>query len=622
MINILSEETIDKIAAGEVVERPASVVKELCENAIDAGASMISVEIRGGGIELIRVTDNGCGIGSDELKKAFMRHATSKITCIDDLLSLDSLGFRGEALSSIAAVARVEVITKTEDKITASRYTIEGAKAGEIQEVGAPGGTTFLIRDLFFNTPVRRKFLKSAATEGAYVAEVMEHLALSHPEISFSFLNGSRTVVQTGGRGELKDIIYSLYGRDIARELVTIDAPSVTGYIARPVVARSNRNHELFFVNGRFVKSTLLSKAVEEAYRPYLMQHRFPFCVLHINLAGAEVDANVHPTKLEVRFSDNERIYNYIRDVAAQALKERELIPSVPVPDPQSALDVKPVPDVQSVPRLQPAPELDNEHEPEPADLPEEYEKTAVRERAPLPFEKTRILAERAEYEAKLKEDEELNRILDPVQMNLFEEKILTKEKRQEYRILGQAFDTYWIIEYRDKLMFIDQHAAHEKVLYERFIKEIDSASVCSQNLLPPVIVSLSSREVDILEKYMSYFSEMGFEIENFGGKEYALRAVPENLSSLNTSELFVQMLDDLCDNDGRTSRPDMVRERIATMACKAAVKGNNRLSVAEAETLIDELLELDNPYNCPHGRPTMITMSKYEMEKKFKRIV
>ncbi len=620
MINILSEETIDKIAAGEVVERPASVVKELCENAIDAGATIISVEIRGGGIELIRVTDNGCGIERDELKKAFLRHATSKITCIDDLLSLDSLGFRGEALSSISAVARVEVITKTKDKMTASRYTIEGAKEGELQEVGAPNGTTFLIRDLFFNTPVRRKFLKTAATEGAYVAEVMEHLALSHPEVAFTFLSGSRTVVQTGGRGELKDIIYSLYGRDIARELVKVSAPSVEGYIAKPIVARSNRNHELFFVNGRFVKSTLLSKAVEEAYRPFLMQHKFPFCVLHINLAGAEVDANVHPTKLEVRFSDNERIFNYVRDVVSDALRERELIPAVSVPEPvpaPTAYKESHRDPVLSVPQTETEEALESHVAPAVTLAPQ-----TVHERAPLPFETTRILAERAQYETKVKEDDELSEIINPQQMNLFEEKILTRKTRQEYKVIGQAFDTYWIIEYQEKLMFVDQHAAHEKVLYEQFLKKIENEDVCSQNLMPPVIVSLNAREQELLERYSDNFARMGFEIENFGGKEYALRAVPENLTSINSSELFIQVLDDLSENDGRAMRPEMVNDRIATMACKAAVKGNNRLSLPEIEKLLDELLELDNPYNCPHGRPTMITMSKYEMEKKFKRIV
>lgn len=660
MIKLLSEETIDKIAAGEVVERPASCVKELCENSIDAGSTMISVEIKDGGTSLIRVTDNGCGIDKAELKEAFLRHATSKISSIEDLNSLASLGFRGEALSSISAVSQTEVITKTKDSLTASRLLIEGANAGEISEIGAPNGTTFLIRNIFYNTPVRKKFLKSNSTEGSYIAEVMEHLALSHPEVAFTFTNGSKTALSTSGKGDLKEVIYRIYGRDITRELVAINEPSVSGYIAKPTVARSNRSFEIFFVNGRYVKSTLLSKAVEEAYKPFLMQHKFPFVVLHIDLSGADVDANVHPQKLEVRFSDNEKIYNYVRDVVSTALRERELIPELrlddvkqpseaakpeaeklpketakpeaeklpseaelkaeelPKPEPfiEQESILEPAPQIESEPRIEPAPQIAPALKNEPAPV--------RKEKAALPFETQRIVKESAEYETGIKQDSELAAMLSgkAEQLDLFSEKLMTKKARDEFKILGQAFETYWIMEYQQKLLFIDQHAAHEKVLYERFKKQIESAEVYLQQLLPPIIISLNNRQQEVLDQASDCFSALGFEIEEFGGKEYAIRAVPECLNTINSQELFIEILDELMLSDSKRVNSELINDRIATMSCKAAVKGNNKMSMPEIEALMDELLTLDNPYNCPHGRPTMITMSKYEMEKKFKRIV
>lgn len=614
MINILSEETIDQIAAGEVVERPASAVKELCENAIDAKATSISVEIREGGISLIRVSDNGCGIEKEDISKAFLRHATSKISDIKDLESVLSLGFRGEALSSIAAVSQVELITKTKESFMGYRYQIEGNSNGNLSEIGAPDGTTIVIRNLFYNTPVRRKFLKSTSTEGSYVTEVMEHLALSHPEIAFTYINGGKTIIQTSGKGDLKEVIYRIYGREVTAELLQIEEPGVSGYIAKPTIARSNRGFEFFFVNGRYVKSQVLSRALEEAYKPFLMQHKFPFAIISLSMSGRDVDANVHPTKLEVRFSDNDKVYNYVKDVVYDALKGRELIPKADVPEAKSLETIAP----EKIASESNAPEEDS---------PDDFVPAKIKiERPPMPFEMERQVKESAKYETEIKSIPELNiNTENAKQLDLFEEKILSKEARSEYKILGQAFNTYWIVEYKDELLMIDQHAAHEKVLYERFTSQIINEQVVSQQLMPPLVVCLNGRQISCLEKYSNKFNELGFEVEHFGGNDYAIYSMPENLSTLNSQDLFLEMLDDLCDLDLSKVdklKSEQVNDRIATMACKAAVKGNNSLSIKEIEALLDELLELDNPYHCPHGRPTMITMSKYEMEKKFKRIV
>lgn len=619
MINLLSEETIDQIAAGEVVERPASAVKEMCENAIDAGATMISVEIKEGGISFIRVTDNGIGIDKSDIKKAFLRHATSKITCIDDLLSLESLGFRGEALSSIAAVSQMEVISKQKDSLVGTRFVINGSVPGDTSEIGAPDGTTFIVRNLFYNTPVRRKFLKSASTEGSYITDVMEHLALSHPEIAFSYINGGKTQLQTSGRGDLKEVIYRIYGKEVTSNLIEINSPGVSGFVAKPIMVRNNRSFETFFVNGRFVKSSILSNALEEAYKPYLMQHKFPFAILHLNLAGSDVDANVHPTKMEVRFSDNNAVYNNLCDAVKDALNAREMIFEAKLNDIHSVQDEKEVKDTPEAEDDQVVKKVQGEQTysvPKPE-----------RERPALPFEKTRVLMETAKYDAHIEADEELSQIMKPKQLDLFEERILTKEARDEYRILGQAFLTYWIVEYRDKLLIMDQHAAHEKVLYERFRKNIRENEIISQQIMPPRIISFDSRQEDVFKRFESYFVSVGFEIEEFGGGEYAVRALPELFKGVDFGDVLTEILDNLLEEEAKLTRnvdqiSEQVNDRIATMACKAAVKGNNKMSIAEVEALLDELLTLDNPYNCPHGRPTMITMTKYELEKKFKRII
>lgn len=644
-IHVLDENTIDKIAAGEVVERPRSVVKELVENAIDAGAEAVTVEIKGGGIDFIRVTDNGCGMEKEQVATAFLRHATSKIRTIEDLEGIRSLGFRGEALSSIAAVSQVELITKTAQEITGVRYVIEGAQEKSMEEIGAPSGTTFLIRNLFFNTPVRRKFLKTATTEGNYITDLLEHLALANPDISFKYIKDNKTLISTSGNGNRKEVIYHIFGRDINSHLIPFEEEDggmrVSGFLAEPLVARSNRNFEIYFVNGRFIKSNIISKALEEAYKPVLMQRKYPFAIFDFFL-NEGLDVNVHPSKMEVRFSDNEQVFDFLKNAVKEALNNRERIPEARLLEPKRPdKSMMAQPDRKSVMPLPDTAALSNRSR--------LLTQPVKNYRAPEPFEYNRKKKESTPEKQLAVLDEVLlkeppipygNPTLKPEsaasvpitapsaipaqteQMNLFEEKILTKKASDEYEIVGQVFDTYWIVGYRDRLLFIDQHAAHEKVIYERLKKKISQKEVLSQQLNPPLVISVTAKEEEVLTTYRENFAETGFEIEPFGGNEYAVRAVPSDLYELNAKDIFLEMIDDLMDGLLKERDTDTVNDRIATMSCKAAVKGNMHLSGTEAKALIDELLELENPYNCPHGRPTIIAMTKYEMEKKFKRIV
>lgn len=715
-IRVLDSETIDKIAAGEVVERPSSVVKELVENAIDAGATAVTVEAKDGGIEFIRVTDNGCGMERDQLRTAFLRHATSKIRDSEDLTRISSLGFRGEALSSICAVSKVEVITKTADSIMGSRMILEGAREVSFEEVGAPDGTTFLMRNLFYNTPVRRKFLKQPATEGGYVADLMEHLALSRPDVSFKLLLNNQMKFQTPGNGDLREVIYRIYGREAAAALVPIqweqEGIRVEGFLGKPVQVRSNRNFEIYFMNGRFIRSNVVSRAIEEGYREYLMQHKFPFCVLHLTMDPARVDVNVHPTKMDVRFTNPMGFSAYLCGAVKCALKRHEMIPEA---------------------RLATERELREERR--------EEKQASGKAGAPEPFETKRSqayrLMEETKYEAerpkmqdfmhnpvweRVKGVKTLDKMNEkssnsstkpdagedaaedsfftetselpaavglgnpaeaqanapsakeglgnpaeaqanapsavvglgdpaaagvenlpiptqpgtdtetpspsaatepgkPSQLNLFEEKILTADNRRRFRVIGQVFETYWLIEFEGKLLMIDQHAAHEKVNYERLIRQFREKNVLSQSLMPPVVVSLSGQEESALKEHLEVFEGLGFEVEAFGGSEYALRSVPVDLYGCGEREMFLEVLDQLAEG-GSCGGIRVIEEKIASMSCKAAVKGNNLLKPAEAEALIDELLTLENPYNCPHGRPTIVAMTKAEMDRKFKRIV
>ena len=681
-IQVLDQVTIDKIAAGEVIERPASIVKELVENAIDAGADSVTVEIRDGGIDFIRVTDNGCGIPHDEVRSAFLRHSTSKIRSVEDLMHISSLGFRGEALSSIAAVTRTELITKTGDCEFGTRYVIEGGKEVSLEETGAPNGTTFLVHQLFYNVPARRKFLRTPMTEAGHVQDLLMHLALSHPEVAFLFKNNNQEKLWTSGNGKLKDVIYNIYGRDIAANLLDIDYEKsglrITGYLGKPVITRGNRNFENFFVNGRYVKSPMISKSLEDAYKDFTMQHKFPFAVLHFHVDGETIDVNVHPTKMELRFQRQQDVYNTVFEGVHRRLLEPELIQRAEVPEPVQpeglgkaaqeragqkespfllrprntaadafvSADVKPGAAPLPAPEAVQPPAQEEVHD-------EDYFIRKMRERVTAYHERmsSAEVADRSQiYRPETQADriretvkygtdkvqepgDEINREEKadstaeappekPQQLNLFEENFLKRDVRAEYRLIGQVFDTYWLVQFQDSLYIIDQHAAHERVLYERTLKGMKTREFTSQYLSPPIILTLSMQEARLLEEHMDRFTRIGFEIEPFGPEEYAVRAVPDNLFGIAKKELLMEMIDDLADGLNTSMTPDLIDEKVASMSCKAAVKGNNRLSAQEVDALIGELLTLDNPYHCPHGRPTIIAMTKKELEKKFKRIV
>ncbi|MBP5413941.1 MAG: DNA mismatch repair endonuclease MutL [Lachnospiraceae bacterium] len=627
-IELLDEETIDKIAAGEVIERPASIVKELVENAIDAGATSITVEIKEGGISFIRVTDNGEGIPKDQIKKAFFRHATSKLRNVNDLETLHSLGFRGEALSSIAAVSQVELMTKTKDELVGNRYVIEGAMEKEFSEVGVPCGTTIIVRNIFFNTPARRKFLKTSLTEGGYISDVCEHLALSSPNIAFKFINAGQMKFNTSGDGDLKEVIYRIYGRDIAKELIPISRQmrgiSMNGYLGKPVLNRSNRNFEKFFVNKRYIKSSLLSNAAELGYKQYLMQHKFPFFVLDIDVDTTALDVNVHPTKMEIKFNNEELISDFLESSIEGVLRVNEMMPEVLLQQ-----EAKPValasrergPEPFEVIRKS---EEINDHDFDDQKDTENRQAQSITE--PKEQVVARLFGNNEEIPTKLVSNvikaQDVVYASDPIQLNLFEEKLLSEDAMAKYRIVGQVFDTYWMFTYEDKLLIMDQHAAHEKIKYESILKKLKNREINSQELNPPIILTLSGNEKSMLEKFRESFEAIGYEIEDFGGGEVAIRTVPLDLYGLNEKEVFLEVLDELCALGSVRAVPDVFNNRIATMACKAAVKGNTEMTQDEVWTLLKELMTLENPYNCPHGRPTIITMTHYELDKKFKRIV
>lgn len=625
-IALLTQDTIDKIAAGEVVERPSSVVKELVENAIDAKATAITIEIKEGGISFIRISDNGCGIEKEEVPLAFLRHSTSKIRSVEDLLSVSSLGFRGEALSSIAAVARVELITKTPDSLTGVRYQIEGSKEVAFEEIGAPDGTTFLVKDLFYNTPARKKFLKSSQTEGSYIADMVEKLALSHPEVSFKFIQNNQTKLHTSGNGNIKDLIYHVFGREISNAVLPVNIEnelfSVSGYIGKPVITRGNRNYEIYFINGRYVKSQLLSKAIEEAYKSFLMQHQYPFCVLYFSFKGESLDVNVHPTKMELRFDNNQEVYQYLCNGLYEVLSHREMIPEVPVTEEKKvATFVREY--KESIPEPFEARRLNQVRTQESIFTPTQIKsiRTSVKKDSPYEVKYPTRIAENTTYSAQIPEKKEEIYQYENITLESLSENFLTKDAKKKHRIIGQLFKTYWLVEFEDKLFIVDQHAAHEKVLYEHTMATLREKEYTSQTISPPIVMSLDANEILMLEKYKDSIAKMGYEIENFGGKEYMISAVPANLFKVDMKDLFVEMLDDFSNLSGRET-PELILEKVASMSCKAAVKGNQNLSFMEFDALVEELLTLDNPYNCPHGRPTIISMTKYEIEKKFKRII
>ncbi len=656
-IQVLDQDTINKIAAGEVVERPSSVVKELVENAIDAKATAITVEIRDGGISFIRITDNGSGINGDEIRTAFLRHSTSKIKSVEDLLSVSSLGFRGEALSSIASVSQIELITKTSDCFTGFRYVIEGGKELSLEEVGVPDGTTFIVRNLFYNTPARRKFLKSPQTEAGYIASLVEHLALSHPDISFRFINNNQNKLHTSGNLNLKDIIYNVYGREITNNLVEISAKTqdieISGFIGRPMICRGNRTYENYYINGRYIKSGIITKAIEDAYKGYIMPHNYPFTALHFTIDPQILDVNVHPTKMELRFSKNDVVYNFVYDTIKDALKKIDLAVAVELSE-AKAVSYSARKDVTSTVSK---PEIKKEEPKVPYQAPSvkplavvadvgkntagqsvsapinrlsatDYSKVSVSEpasepakpivsRLPEPYEIKRseamVQEDVKEYKAKKEESAK--------QMSMFEDPLIQAENTEEnYRIIGQLFETYWLMEYNDKFYIMDQHAAHEKILYERFMSRINSRTMDTQMIIPPVVLELNMQQENIYKDNADVFANAGYEIEHFGGNAYKVTGIPASLPSIDCKQLLIDMIDGLMED--HRGDYDILTEKVASMSCKAAVKGNNKLSFEEAKELMQELMKAENPYNCPHGRPTLIMMSKYEIEKKFKRII
>ncbi len=656
-IQVLDPITIDKIAAGEVIERPASVVKELVENAIDAGASSITVEIKDGGVSLIRIADNGCGIPKDEVRPAFLRHSTSKIRSVEDLLHIRSLGFRGEALSSIAAVSQVELLTKTREDTFGTRYRVAGGREESLEDDSAPDGTVFFIRQLFYNVPARRKFLKTAMTEAGHVGDLMTRIALSHPEVSFHFINNGQSKIHTSGNGQLRDVIYHIYGREIAGNLLAADYEKngirITGFLGAPIISRGNRNFENYFINNRYIKNNMVYKAIEDAYKDFTMQHKFPFVVLHIGMKGEMVDVNVHPSKLEIRFSNQQEVYNAIYEAVEAGLHEKELIPQITVDVPKAkeaggkALARAEAGSRSAVDTAPELPVAKKEETPKRAVPPKEerdldYFMEEMKKRV-RSYHEQNSSAEVAGKSSLFKPERQADRIREtvipygtdradktppqpkppvPKQLDLFEEKFLDRKVQAEYKLIGQVFDTYWLVEYHDNLYIIDQHAAHERVLYEKTLAGMKTREFTSQMISPPIVLNLTMQEQEVFSRHMERFTRIGFEFEEFGPEAYAVRAVPDNLFSIAKKEILMEMIDSLSDEISRNLSPDIIDEKIASMSCKAAVKGKMKLSAAEVDALIGELLTLKNPYHCPHGRPTIIAMSKRELEKKFKRIV
>lgn len=717
MIKVLDQNTINKIAAGEVIEKPSSVIKELVENSIDSGATAVTVEVKGGGLSFLRVTDNGAGIKKDEVKLAFLRHATSKLVTVEDLLSISSLGFRGEALASIAAVAQVEMITKIADDVTGLRYQIHGGKEISSEEIGAPGGTTIIVRNLFYNTPARKKFMKTDATETSYIYDLMCRICMSHPEISFKFIANGTDKLFTSGNGKLRDIIYHIYGRDITSNLLEINAENdymkISGYIARPCISRGNRSFEGYYVNHRYMKSAVLTKAIEDAFRTFVMIHKFPFTEINFQVRPDLLDVNVHPTKMELKFANSQDIYSFTYNAIRETLLFKELIPDVapgkdPKPETFKQRDVGNAPEAfenkrreeivraeeRTVPQSQPEQLRPAEPQSQPEQLRSAETQTSPQQLCPIEpqtssqpvrpvieiidetsssnnkgsdvidnnktekpagnyiyadrnndleraiVQNRNVVNESPAYTAPAParpsvtaatQDSTVSAASDAayieeagkkyVQQDMFQEKFLTKEARAKHRLIGQLFKTYWLIEYDGKFFIMDQHAAHEKVKYEELMENYKNKKIYSQYLMPPAVVTLSAAEIEFLHENMEMFEALGYQIENFGGREFKLNAVPDNLFGLDGRELFIDFIAD-ASSSAKKVTIDTFIHKLSTMACKAAIKGNTEISFKEADALIDQLLKLENPYTCPHGRPTVISMTESEIEKKFKRIV
>lgn len=731
IIQVLSQNTINQIAAGEVIERPASVVKELVENAIDAKASAVTVEIKEGGIDFIRITDNGTGMEKDDVRTAFLCHATSKIRTTDDLLSIGSLGFRGEALASIASVSKTEVITKTAEPMTGIRYVIEGGDEVAFEEVGCPEGTTFLVRNLFYNTPARRKFLKSKMTEAGYISTMMERIALSHPEVAVKLIHQNKAILSTSGSGRLKDVIYQIYGKDVAANILPVsyqtESFSIEGYVGKPSISRGNRALENYFVNGRYIKNNIITKAIEDSYKTWQMVHKYPFTALNLTIEPELLDVNVHPAKMEVRFKNGEELFAGFMEAIREALTSHHHVRKVTLDDKKTSerktpafssrgaepfertrvMQQRPVKPMEEMLKEESRYEVDRlfgQNSLGQKETAKSSGEAEQKDRTPGIGNLKPLIREEENWNSKVEEPsgyganqgrqienreglqevssaqerkageenqsaqtketgveqlEETDRPKNPIQkeenkkelmsfvgeekvsalpemektgnkktekpleeqLTFLDDDIHTEATRQEFRIIGQLFDTYWLLQKNEELLIMDQHAAHEKVLYEKLMTSYRQREVYQQQLMPPVILHLTLKELDFVKNYESMFRDFGFTLEEFGTDAYCLRAVPSNLFGMDAQVFFRELLDSM-EEEVKKTNLDMVIDKIATMACKAAIKANQKLSVREAEELLKECEKLENPYTCPHGRPIIIAISKREIEKKFKRIV
>ncbi len=652
MIRVLDENTINQIAAGEVIEGPNAVVKELVENSMDAGATAITVEVKNGGKTFIRITDNGSGITPEEIPIAFLSHATSKIQNAQDLLQVTSFGFRGEALASVASVAKVELLSKTHDQISGTRYVIEGGTEITREEVGCPAGTTILVKDLFYNTPARLKFLKSDQTENNKIGESMVSLAFSNPGIRFQLIEDGKTKLQTSGNGKLMDLLYQQYGKEVTSSLIPLDVTSfdlrMHGFIGKPNLNRGTRSFMNYYVNGRRIKNDVITKAIEEGYLGYAMVGRFPFVSLFLEIPPALYDVNVHPAKLEIRFMNEEDLSHFITESIHETLKNHDLVPKVSMEGEPSKM-TSPYQSLKTIPKeeVQKAQPFETRYLSQERPLDPVVKEGAHELLDPIPgsagpagsagippfgMSETGVY-HRIQMDQVVTSDprasipsENKGRGTDKKETYIQQKMEISEKERIQFRIIGQVFGTYWLIEYNNELLMIDQHAAHEKVLFEKFMKEISEKKVFRQNLMTPILLTLTNREKEVLEKYRTHFMDIGFEIEPFGGNDWRVKAVPSNFIPLATKELFYGLLDALMETKQGENvdvmQTESIRNRIATMACKAAIKGNRTYSYKEAKDLIEEMLGCDEPYHCPHGRPTTISFSKYDLDKKFKRIV
>lgn len=630
-INILDDVTINKIAAGEVVEKPMAVIKELVENSIDAKATSITVEIKNGGLDLMRVTDNGLGIPEEDIRKAFFRHATSKINKIEDLDSLDSLGFRGEALASIASVSMVECISKTAAQLTGIKYEVNGGVEASCKEVGCPDGTTFVVKSLFYNTPARKKFLKTPMTEGSYISDIMEKIAMSHPDISFRYINNNKLKFQTAGNGKLKDVIYQIYGKDVSANLVSFELETeyvnVSGYIGRPVISKGNRSFMNYYVNGRYVKSPVIYRAIEEGYDGFHMSHKFPFCVLMFDVQSDKMDVNVHPSKMEIRFSEGDRIYSVLCRGIKETLRNIDVIPEQNL-EKTLARQMRENDTVSDTATEYKA-SNNNKYDINANSTSLSVDKEAAgmnaakKERLPEPFETNRIrnLSNQAGNSIDiLNKINELECMKKPEQLSLFERKDMEEEKKKDYTVVGCVFSTYWIVTYHDEMYIMDQHAAHEKILYEKLVKKMTNNIINIQQVSPPIVISLDPVETELVNSNKELFEKSGFEIESFGGNEHIVSGVPAELPGIASKDVLIDLIGSLRKELTQKNSETILMEKIASMSCKAAVKGGRSITSEEASRIVQDLFELDNPFNCPHGRPTLIKITKNELEKRFGR--